>query len=190
MIFMKKFFILVYLLSCGAAIFADEPIRQVKADWKTVTRDSGKKSKDSAPSGDELIKSNSKYLRDLRRQQSRELQQLREIHEYQNELLSRKQPAAASGKKKAPDYPTLIRRNAMALEETIRNLPKFPFANRMHEIDKVVNSISSGKLKYGEVTGKVPQKVLKTIQEDQEKMLRDYHKQQMKSSKNVRQKNR
>lgn len=188
---MRKIFILMFLLACGAAIFADEPIRQVKADWKTVERSGGKKSKAAEPSGDELIKSSSKYARDLRRQQSRELQQLREIHEYQNDLLSRKQPASATpGKKKEPDFRMQIRRNAMALEDTLKQLPKFPFANQMHEIDKVVSSISSGKLKYGEVTGKTPQKILKTIQEDQEKMLRDFQKQQTKSLKNVRQKKR
>ena len=188
---MKKIFILICLLSVAAVWAADENIRQVKADWKTVTYDGGKKSKKAEASGDELIKPSTKYLRDLRKKQLRELQQLREIHENQNELLSRKQPASAtSGKKKEPDYPMQIRRNAMAMEDTIKNLPNFPFANRMHEIDKIVKSISAGKLKYGDLAGKSPQKILKTIQEDQEKMLRDYHKQQMKSIKNVRQKNR
>ena len=191
---MRKIFTVICLLSLMAAVYADENIRQVKADWKNVNRDSGKKSKKAAPAGEELIKSSSKYQRDLRRQQNRELQQLREIHEYQNELFqqnARKQSVSSGqGKKKEPDYRMQIRRNAMALEDTLGKVKDFPFAKRMHEIDKVVNSISAGKLKYGSVTGKSPQKILKSIQEDQIKLLRSYQKQEMKNVKNIRVKDR
>ena len=191
---MKKIFILICLLSVAAVWAADENIRQVKADWKTVTDDGGKKSKKAEASGDELIKPSTKYLRDLRQKQLRELQQLREIHEYQTELFQqnarRTSPASGVDKKKDPDYRTRIRRNAMALESTLSAMKDFPFAARMHEIDKVVNSISSGKVKYGSVTGKSPQKILKTIQDDQEKMLRNYQKQQTKNVKSIRPKDR
>ena len=78
----------------------------------------------------------------------------------------------------------------MALEDTLGKVKDFPFAKRMHEIDKVVNSISAGKLKYGSVTGKSPQKILKSIQEDQLKLLRSYQKQEMKDVKNIRVKDR
>ena len=191
---MRKFLVLICLLSLTVAISADESVRQVKADWKTVTRNGKKKSQKAAASGDELIKPTTKYLRDLRQKQTRELQQLREIHEYQTELFqqnARRQSASAGqSKKKEPDYRMQIRRNVMALENTLGELKDFPFAKRMHEIDKVVNSISSGKLKYGSVTGKSPQKILKTIQDDQIKLLRSYQKQQMKSVKNIRVKDR
>ena len=191
---MRKIFVWIALLSVAAAVYADENIRQVKADWKNVSRDAGKKSKKVAPAGEELIKSSSKYQRDLRRQQNRELQQLREIHEYQTELFqqnARKQSASADQrKKKEPDYRMQIRRNVMALENTLGKVKDFPFAKRMHEIDKVVNSISSGKLKYGSVTGKSPQKILKSIQDDQIKLLRSYQKQEMKNVKNIRPKER
>ena len=191
---MKKIFTLICLLSLGAVYSANENVRQVKADWKTTTYDGGKKSKKTAASGNELIKPSTKYLRDLRQKQLRELQQLREIHEYQTELFqqnARKQPAAVGqSKKKDPDFRIRIRRNAMALESTLAELKDFPFAARLHEIDKVVNSISSGKLKYGSVTGKSPQKILKTIQDDQEKILRNYQKQQMKNVKSIRPKDR
>ena len=123
---------MICLLSLGAVYSANENVRQVKADWKTTTYDGGKKSKKTAASGNGLIKPSTKYLRDLRQKQLRELQQLREIHEYQTELFqqnARKQPAAVGqSKKKDPDFRIRIRRNAMALESTLAELKDFPFA--------------------------------------------------------------
>lgn len=193
---MKHFFMVICLLGTVITVAANNTVRQVNADWKEVTRDRGKKSKKAAASGQELIKPTSKNIRDLRTKQSRELRMLREMHDQQKSLLNirlRSGKESMPGQNKARDYPDYrmqIRRSAMALEGTIKALGKFPFANRLHEIDKVVLSISSGKMKYGEVTGKTPQKVLKAIQDDQERMLRDYNKQQMKSFKSVRKKDR
>ena len=75
----------------------------------------------------------------------------------------------------------LLQNECNMLQKTLKEIPDFPFPDRMHEISQLLLDIRSGKERY---SGKIPrsnQSLLREIQKNQRELLKEFQKEQRKN---------
>lgn len=107
--------------------------------------------------------------------QEREEIALSEIHDAQRFLIDER---ADRIPKKKREVEELMKSEWKVLEPAVRLIGDFPFANRMDDIRKLVWDIKYGKINFGDCKGKTNSRILRKIQDEQVKSLRNFHKKQ------------